>query len=158
MAIKEYWDNFFSNKKKDRFRRVGMPDSIDEQVLQRALMHFGSVSGKTVIDLGCGRGAASLFFASYGANVISIDLSQVAINNLSVYCKDNDIRNIIPISMPAQEIEKIGKADFIFGSMILHHIEPLDEFTNSLRGVLKQEGKGFFWENNACNKMLIWFR
>lgn len=59
-----------------------------------------------MVDLGCGRAATSLFFAYYGANVISIDFSEMAILNLSIYCQDNGIRNITPLKMSAQEISK----------------------------------------------------
>jgi len=147
MQASEFWDNRYSKGKKDSNSRVEMPD-LNNPILQRALGHFGSIENKTVIDLGCGRGASTLFFAYYGVNVISVDFSNVAIANLSKYCKDNDVRNVTPMKMPAQEISKLGKVDFIFGSMILHHIEPFDEFVRFLRNVIKPGGKGFFWENN----------
>lgn len=157
MEATEFWDNLFKKGQEGSYSRVEMPD-YNDPVLQAALKHFGSVENKTVIDLGCGRGATSLFFASHGANVISIDLSEVAINNLSEYCRDNDIRNVTAIHMSAQEISKLGKADFLFGSMILHHIEPFDEFSKNLRNIIAPGGKCFFWENNARSKVMIWFR
>jgi len=106
----------------------------------------------------CGRGTASLFFAYYGANVISVDLSEVAINNLSEYCKNNTIDSIEPIKLDAIDISKLGKVDVVFGSMILHHLEPFDKFATCLRDVIKPEGKGFFFENNAGSSLMIWFR
>ena len=60
--------------------------------------------------------------------------------------------------MPAQEISKSGKVDFIFGSLILHHIESFNEFARSLIKVIKPGGKGFFGENSAHSKTMIWFR
>lgn len=157
MQASEFWDRIFSKGKDHDYSRVEMPD-LDDVILQRALKHFGNVQGKTVIDLGCGRGATSLFFAYHGANVISVDLSEYAINNLSKYCKENSINNILPMKMSAQEISNLDKADFIFGSMILHHIEPFNKFASNLREVVKSGGKGFFWENNARSKTMIWFR
>lgn len=157
MQAIEFWDKIFSKGQGHDYSRVEMPN-INDVILQRALTHFGNVEGKIVIDLGCGRGATSLFFAYYGANVISVDLSEIAINNLSQYCKENSITNIVPMKLSAQEITKLGKADFIFGSMILHHIEPFGEFSRNLREVIKPSGKGFFWENNARSETMIWFR
>ena len=157
MQTTKFWDDIFSKGQEGNYSRVEMPDRNDP-VLKRALAHFGDVENKTVIDLGCGRGATSLYFAHLGANVISVDLSEVAIKNLSNYCQDNGIENITPMKLSAQEINKLGKADFIFGSMILHHIEPFEEFACSLRDALKIGGKGFFWENNAQSKIMIWFR
>jgi 2-polyprenyl-3-methyl-5-hydroxy-6-metoxy-1,4-benzoquinol methylase len=157
MQATEFWDHVFSKGQESGYSRVEMPDLCDP-ILQRALAHFGSVENKTVIDLGCGRGATSLFFAYHGAHVISVDLSEVAINNLSRYCQDNGIRHVTPVRTSAQELSQFGTVDFIFGSMILHHIEPFDAFARILRGVVKPGGKGFFWENNARSKTLIWFR
>ncbi len=142
MRTEKFWDNIFSKGHEDSYSRVEMPDLSDPE-LQRALKYFDGIEDKTVIDLGCGRGATSLFFAYYGAHVISVDLSNVAIKNLSEYCQDNGICNVYPMKMAAQEISKLGKADFIFGSMILHHIEPFDEFARCLRTVIKEGGKGF---------------
>lgn len=157
MGAEEFWDQIFSKVQEGGYSRVEAPD-LNDPILQRAMEHFGSVEGKTIIDLGCGRGATSLFFAYYGANVISVDSSEKAIENLSKYCQDNSINNVTPEKISAQEILDLRKVDFIFGSMILHHIEPFDEFAKTLRTAIKTGGKGFFWENNARSKTLIWFR
>jgi 2-polyprenyl-3-methyl-5-hydroxy-6-metoxy-1,4-benzoquinol methylase len=157
MQSTEYWDNLFSRGKKCSYSRVEMPE-LNDPVLQRALEHFGTVENKVIIDLGCGRGATSLFFARCGANVISVDRSEIAIENLLEYCKKNSIYNIKPINISAHEISTLPKADYIFGSMILHHIEPFEEFLKTLRTAIKPGGKGFFWENNAQSKIMLWFR
>jgi 2-polyprenyl-3-methyl-5-hydroxy-6-metoxy-1,4-benzoquinol methylase len=153
----EFWNDKFSKGQTKVYSRVEMP-AADNPILKDALRHFGNIEGKTVVDLGCGGGKTSLFFASRGANVISIDSSEVAIRNLSTYIRENGIRNISPVEMRAQEIAKLGSVDFIFGSMILHHIEPFAQFARDLRKLLKPGGKGFFWENNARSKTMIWFR
>jgi len=157
-ASEKFWDDIFSKGQEGNYSRVEMPD-IHDPILKRALAHFGHLENKTIIDLGCGRGATSLFFAHCGAhNVISVDLSDVAIKNLKTYCQDNDIDNITPMKLSAQEINKLEKVDFVFGSMILHHIEPFKEFAINLRDAIKPGGKCFFWENNAQSKIMIWFR
>ena len=98
MQATEFWDNLWQEGSNSQ---VEMPD-LNDPVLNKALEHFGDVEGKTIVDLGCGRGATSLFFAHCGANVISIDLSDVAINNLSEYCRENNIENISPMKLSAQ--------------------------------------------------------
>jgi SAM-dependent methyltransferase len=152
-----FWNNHFLKKQKDKQRLVLPPDDNDP-ILLRALQHFGCIKGKTVVDLGCGRGRASLFFAANGARVISVDFSEVAIANLTRYCRDNGFRHITPIQLDAREIATLGRVDFVFGSMILHHIEPFGAFAQSLQATVKTGGKGFFWENSSRSRMLIWFR
>ena len=157
MQATEFWDSLFSKGQDSGYSRVEMPD-LNDPVLQRALRHFGSVENKTLIDLGCGRGATSLYFARCGAQVISIDLSEKAIENLSEYCEKNSIGSVHPTRLSALEIGTVQKADCVFGSMILHHIEPFAEFSRILRGAIKPGGKGFFWENNAQSRTMMWLR
>lgn len=156
-SASEYWDKIFS---KENYHSYGIVDksNIPYPIIKRALEHFESIEGKTVIDLGCGNGAASLIFAELGANVISIDLSENAINNLSNYCKEKGIDNIKAIKLSALEIDQLEGVDFIFGSMILHHIEPFKDFALKLKDTLADGAKGFFWENNARSNLIIWFR
>jgi len=153
----DFWDEMFAKGRANPYSRVEMPD-LDDPVLRRALEHFGDVNGKTLVDLGCGRGATSLFFAHCGARVISVDLSRVAIDNLASYCRDNGVRNITTVQMSAMDLDELGEVDFVFGSMILHHIEPFAEFAVHLRTALRPGGKGFFWENNARSRLMIWCR
>jgi SAM-dependent methyltransferase len=127
-------------------------------VLLEALKHFGDVSGAKLLDLGCGDGSTSLFFAQKGANVVSLDISEVAINSLSQFCQENQIKNIIPIKCSAFDILELAPFDFVFGSMILHHLEPFEDFSNILRKSITPGGKAFFYENNAFSELLIWFR
>ena len=152
-----FWDTIFSQGATCPYAQVQMPAPDDAKLL-RAHRHFGDVSGKTVLDIGCGSGAASLFFAQHGAQVMSLDVSAVAIDNLAQYCERNDIRNVTPIQMPAQEIASLGPVDFVFGAMILHHIEPFADFAQTLRQTLVPGGKAFFWENNASSTLMLWCR
>src|SRR5258708_6885286 len=153
----EFWDGVFQNRGNDVTRLVDVPDPKNP-VYMRAIQHFGDVRGKTVVDLGCGAGASSLFFASMGANVVSIDLSPMAVDNLKRYCAQHHIDNISPRVLSAQDIASIEPADFVFGAMILHHIEPFSEFAAALRQAIKPGGRAFFWENNAASNMMMWFR
>jgi len=151
----EFWNKVFSEAS-DR-SRIEMPN-MASSLLQSALAHFGDVRNKVVMDLGCGNGSASLFFAYHGASVISVDYSEKAIDNFSQFCADHSIRSIRPVCLPAQDIGTLGKADYIYGSEILHHIEPFDEFARTLRDTVNPDGRLFFQENNAQSRIMIWFR
>lgn len=152
-----FWNERFSDGQNVFYGKVAAPP-LDDPALQRARQFFGDVQGKTLIDLGCGDGAASLFFAHYGAQVMAVDFSQAAIENLKKYCRDHQIKNITPRQMYAQEISRLGKVDFVYGSMILHHIEPFDAFAAALAEALTAGGKAFFRENNAHSGLMMWFR
>jgi SAM-dependent methyltransferase len=151
-SSEEFWNRVFREAQ-------SRPSDPHDSVLGAALEHFdGNVARCRLLDLGTGLGEASLFFAARGASVVSVDTSDVAVSNLSAYCVANEIANVTPMQMNAAEIANIGTFDFIFGSMILHHIEPFEEFAAILRDALRPEGKAFFYENSAMSSLLIWLR
>jgi SAM-dependent methyltransferase len=129
-----------------------------DAVMVAAMEHFGSIKGAKVLDLGCGDGSTSIFFAENGAEVTAIDISEVAIQNLNQFCQNNRINSIKPVVCSAFDIDQLGEFDFIFGSMILHHLEPFDQFAAILRKSLASDGKCFFYENNAYSDALVWCR
>lgn len=147
----EFWNSVYASGE------VQIP-SDDAPVLNAALQHFGDVRGKRLLDIGCGRGEISVFFASKGAHVVSVDTSPTAIANQKNFCSRHQIPNITPVQLSAMEIESAGSFDFVMGSMILHHIEPFAVFAEVMRRSLVSGGKAFFYENNAYSDLLIWFR
>jgi cyclopropane fatty-acyl-phospholipid synthase-like methyltransferase len=155
--VNSFWDRVFAQGDECEHSRVEMPDPLNRE-LRRAHEHFGDLSGRTLVDVGSGRGASSLFFASKGANVISVDQSAVAVRNLAEYCDRRQIANIRSVQLSAFELSRVGPVDFVFCAMILHHLEPFARFASELRAVLRPDGKAFFFENNARSSLMIWFR
>ncbi|GFE68200.1 bifunctional 2-polyprenyl-6-hydroxyphenol methylase/3-demethylubiquinol 3-O-methyltransferase UbiG [Chroococcus sp. FPU101] len=151
ISIETFWNKIYEANP------TQAPNEQDP-VLLAALKHFGNIKGARLLDLGCGNGSSSLFFAKQGANVVSIDISDVAIQSLTQLCVENNITNITPMKCSAFEIAELGTFDFVFGSMILHHLEPFAVFVESLKQSLSPKGKAFFYENNALSNLLIWFR
>jgi SAM-dependent methyltransferase len=150
--VQEFWNNIYAANP------TCIPNEEDP-MLVAAMEYFGDISGASFLDLGCGNGSSSLYFAKRGANVVSVDISEVAIESLSKFCRDNQINNIHPIHCSAFDIDKLGQQfDFVFGNMILHHLEPFETFSGVLRQAIVPGGKAFFRENNAFSDLLIWFR
>jgi 2-polyprenyl-3-methyl-5-hydroxy-6-metoxy-1,4-benzoquinol methylase len=116
----------------------------NDPILLSAIAHFGNLDGKSILDLGCGDGSTALFFAQRGAKVTAIDISEVAIENLKDFIRTNDIQNVTPITASAFDIATFGQFDFVFGSMILHHLEPFSEFSKLLSSTVLPGGKAFF--------------
>ena len=152
MNIEAFWDKIYSDNSTISWI------SEDDQTLTAVIKHFGNVKGKKVLDLGCGDGSTSLFFARQGANVVAVDISEVAINKLSQFCQQNNIPNVAAIKASAFEIGELEQFDFVFGNMILHHLEPFGVFSDVLRKSIVSGGKAFFHENSAFSDVLIWFR
>ncbi|HAJ60781.1 MAG TPA: hypothetical protein DCP31_17185 [Cyanobacteria bacterium UBA8543] len=151
MNIEDFWNNIYTAN------TTRFPNE-DDPVLLEALRHFGDVNGAKLLDLGCGDGSTSLFFAKKGANVVAVDISEVAVQGLAEFCMENKIDNVTPIKCSALDILDLAPFDFVFGNMILHHLEPFEDFSDILRRSMAPGGKAFFHENNAFSDLLIWFR
>lgn len=136
-----------------------MPAPPDDPVLGWALDHFGDVRGRRLLDLGCGAGEHTLAFAALGADVTAVDTSEISIEKLRRFCRDNRVSNVDAIRSPAQAIGRLGSFELAFGSFILHHIEPFHEFAATLASVLPSGGRAFFYENSAAvGAPALWFR
>lgn len=151
MNTEDFWNKIYTT------HTTRFPNE-DDPILSEAIRHFGDVSGAKLLDLGCGDGSTSLFFAKKGANVVAVDISEVAIQGLSQFCVENQINNVTPIKCSALGILELAPFDFVFGNMILHHLEPFEDFSDILRRSIAPGGKAFFHENSAFSDLLIWFR
>ena len=146
----DFWDSIYSSKAYSR--------QLEPFVVEAAEKHFGDLRGKSVMEIGCGPGTSSLYFAGRGADVVGIDISQKAIDDLNDFCERNRFGNVRGVCANVLDLHCYKPVDFVFGSMILHHIEPFDVFVGELRRILKPGGKAFFYENNSASRTLVWFR
>lgn len=129
-----------------------------EVVWRAAVSFFGELRGRRLLEIGCGPGASSLYFAQRGAEVVATDISENAIQHLRSEAEQLGVTRLHPLVCDAMDIGSLGRFDAVFGSMILHHIEPFPKFADTLAQVLDPKGKAFFWENNARSRLLIWCR
>ena len=148
-----YWDDVYTNS------------SYSQEISQKAIfnvdlaeLYFGNLQNKKLLEIGCGGGISSVLFAERGANVTAIDASQTAISFLNNLCLKRSIKNVTAVVADALEPNRLGTFDFVYGSMILHHLEPFEFFAQSLSKAVRPGGKAFFYENSANSEMLMWFR
>lgn len=130
----------------------------EDSALRAASAYFGDVAGKAVLDIGCGDGGASMYFAACGANVIAVDTSRTGIERLNALCEERHVTNLRAITCSAFDIAEYGPVDFVYGNSILHHLEPFDEFVELLASTLRSDGKAFFHENSGSIPLLMWAR
>ncbi len=114
-----------------------------------------NMKGKKILDLGCGIGVTSIFFAKQGASVIGIDISPKMISKAS---KLANIHNTIKIKFRVGNVEKLDyldqSFDIIFGKSILHHVN-YSKVIDEIYRVLKPGGIALFSDPLSYNPMAI---
>jgi len=97
---------------------------------------------KQVLDAGCGTGEYSSWFASHGANVTGIDLSEASLREASNYVESRGLKNV---QFQRRSVLKTdlpdAKYDLVYCTGVLHHTaDPFAGFVELCR-VLRPGGK-----------------
>lgn len=122
-----------------------------------ALEQLGDLRGKKILDMGCGAGESSVFFALKGAEVTACDISSeflkvaqrlAAKNGVSIQTVQSDSAH-----MPYPD----ASFDYVFGNGVLHHVELLPTVAEISR-LLKPGGKAVFVEPLPYNPVINVYR
>lgn len=121
---------------------------------------YQNLSGKIVLDYGCGKGLDSLKLLKAGATVYGIDIAENYINETITLAEENGFssKDYNFQVMDAHDLKfENNKFDLVIGNGILHHLDKLVAI-NSIYKVLKPGGRLVFKEPLADNPLLKIFR
>lgn len=125
--------------------------------LQSAPAFLGNLSGKRVLEMGCGNGWISLRFAQSGANVWACDISGKMIELARRYA----LAAGVDIRFDQLACEELAYADeffdCVFIHMALHHCD-IPATVREVRRVLKSGGKAVFVEDYAYHPLMRIYR
>jgi 2-polyprenyl-3-methyl-5-hydroxy-6-metoxy-1,4-benzoquinol methylase len=177
--VRSYWNNRPCNIRHSK-KTIGTKEYFDEVTARKYFVepnlpvfaNFPSVKNKTVLEIGCGIGTATMSFASHGADVTAVDLSDQSLNlamirantyglqnNIQFYQGNvEDLKNVIPNK----------QYDLIFSFGVIHHtpnpalalkqihhflkpdgklkIMVYHRYSSKVLGILFKYGKGKFWQ------------
>lgn len=119
---------------------------------------MGDLTGKTVLDVGCGLGEASVYFALKGAQVTATDLSQGMLDVTRALAH----RNGVEVNTHQANAESVGlppetKFDVIYVGNLFHHVE-IESTLRDLVGHLKPDGVLVSWDPIAYNPLINVYR
>lgn len=122
-----------------------------------ALQRFGNLNGKNVLDLGCGAGETSVYFALQGANVTACDISHEMLCVADALAQRFNV-SIRTLKGKAEKLDCAdGEFDFVFGNGVLHHVEiPLA--AREINRVLKPGGMAIFIDPLGYNPAIKLYR
>ena len=98
---------------------------------------IGDIKGKKLLEIGCGFGEASVYFAKQGAEVTATDLSGEMLNIALELAKKHNVE-IKTLKSASDKIEVEDESfDIVYAGNLLHHVDidnTLKEVYRILRG------------------------
>jgi 2-polyprenyl-3-methyl-5-hydroxy-6-metoxy-1,4-benzoquinol methylase len=120
---------------------------------------FGDLTGRRVLELGCGPGIYTVALARRGAHVTAIDVSAEAVALTLARAEANGVTDRVDArQMGAESLQlDAGRFDLVVGFGILHHVD-LDAIGPSIQRMLTPGGKAIFREPLGENVLLEFVR
>jgi 2-polyprenyl-3-methyl-5-hydroxy-6-metoxy-1,4-benzoquinol methylase len=110
---------------------------------------LGPLTGKKVLDVGCGDGINAMNFAKLGAHVVGIDISPKAIQLAELRAQVNGVSRLTKFVCSPLELAQLDEHSFdvVWGDAILHHLIPdLDQVVQQFARWVKPGGIVLFAE------------
>lgn len=119
---------------------------------------LGDINGKRLLDVGCGLGEASVYFAIRGADVTSADLSQGMLDATARLAQANRVC-VKPHLASAEELRLPSGAtyDIIYAGNLLHHVD-IEETLIRIKPHLAPDGMFVTWDPLAYNPAINVYR
>ncbi len=106
---------------------------------------MGNVKEKKLLDLGCGSGETSVFFAKEGAIVTGVDISDEQIKMAKELANKEKVKVLfIRGKMENLSLIKNNNYDIINSSHAIHYVEKLQPFFKEIFRILRPEGRFVF--------------
>ena len=119
---------------------------------------LGNIKGKRLLDVGCGLGEASVYFATLGADVTSSDLSQGMLDATTRLAHINGVSVKQHVaSAEDMQLSPGDKFDIIYAGNLLHHVD-IDETIARIKPHLAVGGMFVTWDPLAYNPAINVYR
>ncbi|MEM3101633.1 MAG: class I SAM-dependent methyltransferase [Candidatus Nitrosotenuis sp.] len=121
------------------------------------IKRLDNIKGKKILDIGCGAGEASVYFAKKGAHVTAIDISEAMLSVAERVAR----RHNVYIDTKISSSEDIGfpdeTFDIVYASNLLHHVD-IEPTLREVNRVLKMGGIFASWDPIAHNPLINIYR
>lgn len=122
------------------------------------IQRLGDLKGKKLLDLGCGLGEASVYFALQGAEVTASDLSPGMLEATCQLARSHGV-SVTPHVAAAEDLQLPPEArfDVIYAGNLLHHVD-IEATLRRVKPHLKPGGLFVSWDPLAYNPAINVYR
>lgn len=124
------------------------------------LMELDNMRGKRILDVGCGQGQHSVFFAMHGAEVYGFDLSSAGIEMAKQTAQANGVAHLCHFRTAnvSEMPYDAGFFDAVVYNAVLHHVIKYPNVKEETFRVLRPGGKLFIAEGIRDNSLYRFMR
>lgn len=148
------YDNtkFFEEYQKMRETKINANELIEIPEIKSMLP---DLKDKKILDLGCGAGGMSRYFAENGAKrVLGVDISK---NMINLAKKENNYKNVEFKVLEMERILKIKeKFDMVFSSLAFHYVEDFEKLMKDISNLLNPNGILIFSQEHSVATAIIY--
>jgi SAM-dependent methyltransferase len=119
---------------------------------------FSDVKGKRLLDLGCGLGEASVYFALRGAQVTAVDISQGMLDATKALAKRYGVEvKVCKLSAESLTLANDQWFDLIYAGNLFHHVD-IESTLQKIAPNLCPGGSLISWDPVAYNPLINVYR
>jgi 2-polyprenyl-3-methyl-5-hydroxy-6-metoxy-1,4-benzoquinol methylase len=155
------WDELATQRLPEASERLPYADLADyarwSPGLAGVTEFVGDISGKRVLEYGCGMGKLTVMLARSGAQVTAFDLSPMSIEMTRRRLSANDTSATTLVAAGEKLPFDDGEFEVVIGESVLHHLHAL-EAAPELWRVIRPGGRAAFAEPLGMNPLLSFAR
>jgi len=153
----EFHDKWAADIEIDKIRVDESFEACTAPENRMILERMGGLENKRILDIGCGAGEASVYFAKNGANVTAVDISA----NMLKVVKQLADKHGVSIDTKESTADRLGFPDYtfdiVYAANLLHHVN-IEATLSEIHRVLKNGGTLYSWDPLAHNPIINMYR
>jgi len=131
------------------------PTALENRFILRQM---GDLGGRRLLDIGCGLGESSVYFALSGARVTATDLSPGMVQTAVELGRLHGV-GVEGIVAPGEELPvPTDHYDFVYAANTLHHVTDREKLLQHIHRALKPGGSVYLWDPLAYNPIINVYR